>query len=92
MKLDSSDEYILRISAGPSYANLKLVAVNYEEHPMYINNDYFTGWIAVRVRNFDGVTLDMESSISGANLDGAKHQPLSQPVSGYFNGRNRLYS
>ncbi|KAJ3302220.1 hypothetical protein HDV03_005238 [Kappamyces sp. JEL0829] len=88
-KLANANEYILRISAGSSYDNLKLVAVNHEEFPLYVNNDHFTGWICVRVRNYNGVSPEMEK---GGKKDGELHNPKPRPSSAYFKGRNRRYS
>ncbi len=90
MKLASSEDYILRISAGPSYDDLKLVHVNHEESPILVNSPHFTGYILVRVSNFDGVTPEME--LKNGDKIGSTHNPKKRPTWRYFKGRNRRYS
>lgn len=87
MKLPAASDYVLQISAGPSYSDLAVVAVNDEQNPILINSEHFTGYLLIRVPDFDGVTRDMkqESIISTTPA-------IKNPKSDYFHGKNRRYS
>ena len=86
MKLDKED-YILKVSAGKDYDSLSVVEVNDEENPAYINSSLFSGYLLVRIADFDGVTKRMDRT-----KEGQLHFPIADPPSGYFSGRNRRYS
>ncbi|KAJ3037609.1 hypothetical protein HDV00_001497 [Rhizophlyctis rosea] len=77
----SASDYILRVRAGPSYdpAKLTTVYVNDEHNPVLIDTEHFTGYLVVRVLNFNGITPDNKPVIPN-------------PSSNYFHGRNRRYS
>ncbi|KAJ3300669.1 hypothetical protein HK104_008603 [Borealophlyctis nickersoniae] len=77
----SAADYILRVRAGTGYEpeNLKIVNVNDEHNPILIDSEHFTGYLVVRVLNFSGITPNGE-------------QPIPNPASNYFHGRNRRYS
>jgi hypothetical protein len=55
VRLPSSSDYFLKISAGTCYENLTQIPINNEECPILINNKYFTGYILVRINGFDGI-------------------------------------
>ncbi|KAJ1553831.1 hypothetical protein HK096_006229 [Nowakowskiella sp. JEL0078] len=77
--MKSADSYILRIRAGPSIDKLALINPNDEQNPILIASPSFTGYMCVRVLNFNGVVPP-----------NAPHIPT--PNSSYFQGRNRRYS
>lgn len=95
-RLDSVKDYILKISAGPSYEKLQVVSVNDEQFPVYINNEYFTGYILVRINGFEGMTREFDASGgSGTATDNTKsiqNKPKQKPDSKYFKNKNRKYS
>ncbi|KAJ3304751.1 hypothetical protein HDU76_005135 [Blyttiomyces sp. JEL0837] len=76
-------DYILRVRAGPGNdpSTHQTVNVNDELNPLLIDSEHFTGYIIVRMLNFNGITP-------------TSHQgpPITNPKSSYFNGRNRRYS
>jgi hypothetical protein len=72
--MDAKD-YQLKISAGPNYNELVVVDVN--EHPIYIHSDHFTGYLFVRLKDYNGF---------------ATNTPKHNPDFDYFQGRNRKYS
>jgi hypothetical protein len=80
-------DYFLRISVGSNYSNLKTVSVNDEHNPIFIDNEHYTGYICVRLLDFQGYTPDMDISKSIS-----KHEPISNPPSRYFQGKHRRYS
>lgn len=88
-KLNSRDDYILRISAGPDFESLRLVDPNDEENPLFVDSAHFCGYLMLRYLDFNGVTSGMEA---GGQKDGTKHRPISHPKSTYFSGRKRRYS
>jgi hypothetical protein len=96
-----ASQYILRISAGPDYTNLKTINVNDDENPFYIHSEYFTGYICVRLLHFNGLTPDYYDSLTGSgggDKDTTKdtkpqtNNPIQNPKFDYFSGRNRKYS
>ncbi|KAJ3370059.1 hypothetical protein HDU91_006614 [Kappamyces sp. JEL0680] len=90
-KLESPADYILRIRGGPDYDHLTTLQVNDESRPLYINSRDFTGYLLMRLNDFNGVNREMETP-DGIPKDGTKHAPIQNPTSSYFNGRNRRYS
>ncbi|KAJ3033731.1 hypothetical protein HK097_004740, partial [Rhizophlyctis rosea] len=78
----SAADYILRVRAGASYdpTTLQTAYVNDEQNPILIDTPHFTGYLVVRVLNFNGVTPDPSKPL------------LPNPASNYFHGRNRRYS
>ncbi|KAI8849173.1 hypothetical protein BC829DRAFT_443177 [Chytridium lagenaria] len=80
MVKDASD-LILRIRAGPGYdqENLQVVNVNDEANPILIDSEHFTGYLVVRMHNFNGMTPENK-------------QPIRNPPSNYFKGHHRRYS
>lgn len=88
MGLEPND-YMLKISAGPSTSNLTVVSVNDEFQPMFLDSEHFKGYICVRLLNFNGVTPSLE--MTKEKVDKV-HSPISNPASNYFYGKNRKYS
>jgi hypothetical protein len=84
-----ASDYIVKVSAGPDYDHLTPIQVNDEENPLYINSDDFTGYLLMRILDYDGVNIEMEKD---GIKDGTKHYPIQNPASSYFKGRNRRYS
>ena len=76
-RLDSVKDYILKISAGPSYDKLQVVNVNDEKFPVFINNEYFSGYILVRINGFEGITREFDAQVSGgvAGSPAVKNKP-----------------
>ncbi|EGF80535.1 hypothetical protein BATDEDRAFT_4893, partial [Batrachochytrium dendrobatidis JAM81] len=72
----------LRVRAGPSYSNLTTIRVNDEHHPFLLDSEHFTGYLVVRYLNFSGTT----------STDNTMARPIHNPISSYFQGRNRRYS
>ncbi|KAI8916240.1 hypothetical protein EDD86DRAFT_198100 [Gorgonomyces haynaldii] len=64
--------------------------VNDEHTPILIDSDLFSGYFIVRMKDFRGVTPEIDAV--GATPENVKHEPLSHPTSEYFKGRNRRYS
>ncbi|KAJ1549658.1 hypothetical protein HK096_011206, partial [Nowakowskiella sp. JEL0078] len=77
--MKSADSYILQIRAGPSIEKLELINPNDEQNPILIESSSFTGFLCVRVLNFNGIVPPNTSHIPSPN-------------SSYFHGRNRRYS
>ncbi|KAJ3119194.1 hypothetical protein HK098_005691 [Nowakowskiella sp. JEL0407] len=75
-----AEDYILQVRAGPSIDNLKIINVNDEHNPELIDSPDFTGFLVVRMLNFAGITPNKDD------------EPISNPKSSYFHGRNRRYS
>ncbi|KAJ3258290.1 hypothetical protein HK103_003771 [Boothiomyces macroporosus] len=86
MSYDPKD-YLMRIKVGPDYNNLKTIQVNDEANPIFVNSDTFTGYISVKILNFNGVTPEMDENPS-AKL----YNSIPKPKSNYFEGRSRKYS
>jgi hypothetical protein len=61
--MPEASQYVLRISAGPDYTNLKTLKVNEEDQPFYIHSDLFTGYVCVRLLNFNGLTPEYYDSL-----------------------------
>ena len=67
----------LRVSIGPNIHHLSVYNVNSETNPMFVESEYFTGRIVVRVRDFAGYTRDASPPI---------------PIIKYFDGKTRNFS
>lgn len=89
--MSSVNDYFLRVRAGPDKANLTTISVNDESNPIVIDNDYFTGYLVVRVLDFHGVTPQMETADNDSGV-AVTQQALKNPASNYFKGKNRRYS
>ncbi|KAJ3119195.1 hypothetical protein HK098_005692 [Nowakowskiella sp. JEL0407] len=75
-----AEDYILQVRAGPSIDKLKIVNVNDEHNPEFIESADFTGYLVVRMLNFAGITPNEDM------------KPITNPQSSYFVGKNRRYS
>jgi hypothetical protein len=84
--MSSATDYVLRVKAGPSRSKLITIQVNDEFNPIIIDNEYFCGYLLVRVLAFNGVTPELDTNTT------SEHSPIENPDSGYFNGKNRKYS
>ena len=74
---------LLEESRDPESGLDKLAYVNDDFHPQIINNDYFTGQVVFRVRDFDGIVpIDPATGIRKPTL----------PNTAYFQGRKRAFS
>jgi hypothetical protein len=74
-------DYILRVKAGAGSdpSTFQTINVNDENNPILIDSEHFTGYIIVRMLNFNGITPD-------------NTPPIQNPASSYFVGRHRRYS
>lgn len=81
------NDYTIRVRAGPDDEHLVTISVNDEFRPTLIDSEHFTGYLVVRMANFDGVTPAMERGISKQEAP-----PIMNPQSDYFSGKNRRYS
>jgi hypothetical protein len=86
-KLESPSDYILRVRGGPDYENSATMEVNDENEPLFINSPEFTGYLLMRILDFEGVNREMDKK-----KDGLRHAPLQNPASNYFVDRKRSYS
>ncbi|KAJ3102202.1 hypothetical protein HDU97_000699 [Phlyctochytrium planicorne] len=68
----------LRVRIGPSLSSLQTYNVNDDSHPHFIDSPYFTGNVAVRVKNFNGIVPDGVAAPT--------------PSTDYFGTRRRLFS
>lgn len=73
------EDYVLRIRAGPNKQTLVTVNVNDEMSPLLIDGPYMSGYLLVRMNNFNGICQEQSARIQN-------------PASPYFNGKNRKYS
>ncbi|KAJ3078640.1 hypothetical protein HDU99_000460, partial [Rhizoclosmatium hyalinum] len=55
---------VLRVRVGPSFATLDTVNVNDDAAPQFIDSPHFVGHVAVRVKNFRGVTPEGTPALS----------------------------
>ena len=56
-----SEQFALRISAGPDYQHLKVIGANDCKNPIFVNGPHFAGYISVKVRDFSGITPGLEA-------------------------------
>ena len=56
-----SEEFALKICAGPDYEHLKIISANDCKNPIFVNGPHFTGYISVKVRDFSGITPGQEA-------------------------------
>ncbi|KAI8815370.1 hypothetical protein BJ742DRAFT_864592 [Cladochytrium replicatum] len=80
--MGAGDDFILQVRAGPDESRLSLINVNDEENPLLIQSDRFTGYLCIRMVNFEGTTPE----------NCTNEEPIRNPKSSYFKGRNRRYS
>jgi hypothetical protein len=74
----------LRVRIGPSLSSLVPYNVNDDSNPHFIDSPYFTGNIAVRVKNFNGITPDGQEPIPDSAYFGARKRLFSIQVQGRF--------
>ncbi|KAI8826998.1 NADH(P)-binding-domain-containing protein [Fimicolochytrium jonesii] len=74
----------LRCRIGPSLNSLTVAHVNDEENPHFIDSPYFTGYVAVRVKNFNGITPDGSEPISDLEYFSNKKRLFSVQVCGRY--------
>jgi hypothetical protein len=74
------DNHLLKVSAGPDYDHLQVVAVNDCLNPLFINSQHFCGYLMVRIVNFNGLG------------DKPNATPKPMPSFDYFQGKQRRYS
>ena len=83
----------LRVRAGPSYdpSTHKMVNVNDAENPTFIQSEHFTGYIVVRVKDYDGVPGE-----SGVTADDEYFKDTRDTCSimfgGWFNSKGKRWS
>ncbi|ORY06986.1 hypothetical protein K493DRAFT_310386 [Basidiobolus meristosporus CBS 931.73] len=68
---------VLKVSVGPTYDNLQIIKVNDDFHPFLIDSPEFVGRVAIRIKDFVGITPDGGEPIKN---------------SGYFSHHNRRFS
>lgn len=73
-------DYNLTVKGGPNADNLKILAVNNESCPTRIDSDLFSGYLLVRMKDFNGVCPTDDVSC------------LPNPKSDYFSSKQRLYT
>ena len=56
-----SEDFALKICAGPDYQHLKIISANDCKNPIFVNGPHFTGFISVKVRDFSGITPGLEA-------------------------------
>ncbi len=80
-KLAKPEDYSLKVSIGSDNDPSKMVQINpNDEHrPFYIDNEFYCGYILVRMLNYPGMVPE-----------GCER--IANPPSNYFHGRNRRYS
>ncbi|KAJ3115840.1 hypothetical protein HDU96_011028 [Phlyctochytrium bullatum] len=75
----------LRVRVGSSLSNLETVNVNDDSHPHFIDSPYFTGNVAVRVKNFNGVVPEgVKAPIASSDYFGTRRRLFSIQVQGRF--------
>ena len=76
---ENISDYILTVKAGPNFDTLSYMSVNNENCPTRIDSDLFSGYILVRMKDFNGL-YPKEASC------------LANPDSDYFSSKQRLYT
>ncbi|KAJ3312871.1 hypothetical protein HDU76_002786 [Blyttiomyces sp. JEL0837] len=74
----------LRVRIGPSLSNLTVYNVNEDSNPQFIDSPYFTGNVAVRVKNFRGVVPEGKEAIADTPYFGTRKRLFSVQVQGRF--------
>ncbi|KAJ3213195.1 hypothetical protein HDU67_003173 [Dinochytrium kinnereticum] len=74
----------LRVRIGASLSSLQTVNVNDDSHPHFIDSPYFTGNIAVRVKNFAGIVPEGCTPIASSEYFGTRRRLFSIQVQGRF--------
>ncbi|KAI9207468.1 uncharacterized protein BJ171DRAFT_492820 [Polychytrium aggregatum] len=74
----------LCVRIGPNTQNLKVYNVNDDSQPQFVDSEYFTGHIAVRVKNFRGFTPDDTPPIAITPYFGTRRRLFSIQFSGRF--------
>ncbi|EPZ36116.1 hypothetical protein O9G_005017 [Rozella allomycis CSF55] len=68
----------------------KLLRVNDEKHPLFVENDYFVGHLVMRIKDFDGICPFEQSSSWRNSLYNVYDAPIT--TCSYFEGKKRLVS
>jgi len=77
-------EYTVEVSVGTSVETLRPIKVNVEGEPDILDSPEFTGRIAVRIANFDGVTPDGSAPIPTSPYFGPTQRLCSIQIQGRF--------
>jgi len=72
----------LRVRVGPSPSTLAVINVNDDTHPQFIDSPYFSGYIVVRVKDFDGITPNKQPPIKYIPYFGTRKRCFSIQVTG----------
>lgn len=72
-------DYLLTVKGGINVDNLQLLSVNDESSPTRIESDLFSGYLMVRMKDFNGACPEDVSC-------------LPNPKSDYFSAKQRLYT
>lgn len=73
--------FILRVSCGSDYSNLKPVKVNNELEPTLVDSNLFSGLVSVRYQNYQGLNGNLNPHSSYFK---GKHRRYSIAVQGRF--------
>ncbi|KAJ3181940.1 hypothetical protein HDU85_003457 [Gaertneriomyces sp. JEL0708] len=74
----------LRCRIGSNLETLTIANVNDESDPVFVDSEYFTGYVAVRVKNFNGITPSGKAAISDLPYFENKRRVFSIQVTGRF--------
>ncbi|KAI9339682.1 hypothetical protein BDR26DRAFT_820846 [Obelidium mucronatum] len=75
---------ILRVRIGPSFSTLDTYNVNEDSVPQFIDSPYFVGNIAVRVKNFRGITPEGTPALPDTPYFGTRRRLFSIQLQGRF--------
>ncbi|KAK9721650.1 hypothetical protein K7432_003244 [Basidiobolus ranarum] len=75
---------VLKVSVGPTYDNLKVLKVNDDFHPFLIDSPEFVGRVAIRIKDFNGITPDGSPPIKNSDYFLHHNRRFSMHVEGRF--------
>ncbi|KAK9762004.1 hypothetical protein K7432_012661 [Basidiobolus ranarum] len=75
---------VLKVSVGPAYDNLKVIKVNDDFHPFIVDSPEFIGRVAIRIKDFEGITPDGSQPIKNSDYFNHHNRRFSMHVEGRF--------
>ncbi|ORX88435.1 hypothetical protein K493DRAFT_341280 [Basidiobolus meristosporus CBS 931.73] len=75
---------VLKVSVGPTYDNLQVIKVNDDFHPILIDSPEFVGRVAIRIKDFNGITPDGSAPIKNSDYFHHHNRRFSMHVEGRF--------